>query len=113
MTLETWLRERRPAPPARLIDRMCSAARESQQSTSADLAGGARIASLYLLQMILAEKNSSRTAAVDLLAADALMTCSCEAACERPETLGHEADRSTEDVLAIYKAARDAAAGSG
>ena len=105
MTVERWLSERRPAPPARLGERMFSALRGSGQIASTDVVAGTRVAALDLLRSILRGNDVSRAGALDLLASDALMSYSCEAACESPETLLPAAQASIAAVHAEYRAA--------
>ena len=100
--LDNWLAGRNPEPHPRLLARMRDAARqvENADSSVADLA---RAASVRLLQAVLDSPPSERggSTALDLLAADALMTYSCEAACEEPATLGKVASGNIEAVVEL------------
>jgi hypothetical protein len=101
MTLESWLDSRRPPPPPRLMDRMRAALHESGQTANTDLVQGARAASIHLLRSILAQGEGTRAMALDLLAADALMTYACESACEQPESIERATADSVEAVMAL------------
>jgi hypothetical protein len=79
-TTLSWLRARRPAPPERLIRRM-EAALTGVEANGADLAGELGEAAVVCLRGALAA-GPGRAAALDLLAADALLTYACEAAAD-------------------------------
>jgi hypothetical protein len=88
MTLDGWLDARRPAPPDALRARIRSAIGEplggdAAHATEACLRAGER-----LVESLLRSDNTTRDSALDLLAADALVTYAFEAASERPSELG-------------------------
>jgi hypothetical protein len=87
MNLTRWIDSRTPAPPPALAQRMrpALAAVSSARATRPDV--GALDAALILLETIVADGNGSRTGAITLLAADALMTYAFEAAAEEPDGL--------------------------
>jgi hypothetical protein len=82
-----WLGEREPAPPDALLLRLrealgADAGRDAGDAAAACLAAGER-----LLARVLHEGEASRDHALDLLAADALVTYAFEAASARPVAL--------------------------
>jgi len=87
MTLSAWLDARRPAPPVRLRARI-DAALGSALHGDADAAVVACLrAGEELTRELLRENATSRESALELLAADALVTYAFEAASERPGEL--------------------------
>ena len=78
MTLRDWLRSRQPAPPAALLARMEEALGPGDVRGE-PLAERAMAAAERLLAAILADPDAGRAAALDLLAADALVTYAVEA----------------------------------
>ena len=82
MIVGEWLRSREPAPPEALMTRVLSAlgtdvAREMNDVGAVCLDAAARV-----LQPLLREERPGRESALDLLAADALVTYAFEAASE-------------------------------
>jgi hypothetical protein len=87
-TLEArqWLEQREPAPPPRLLERM-RAALKANEPLPRDLSAQLGDAAVTCLQAAL-EDPERRASALDLLAADALLTYGCEAATlEGPEAV--------------------------
>jgi len=87
VTLAGWLDARRPAPPPALRARIDAALGESlhadaEEATEACLRAGERV-----VETLLRAHATSRESALDLLAADALVTYAFEAASERPAEL--------------------------
>ncbi|HEX6938456.1 MAG TPA: hypothetical protein VF158_03530 [Longimicrobiales bacterium] len=81
-----WLERRRPEPPPALRERMVEAVRAVGAPAAGDagvppVAGLLGAAALDRLRAVLAAPGG-RAAALDLLAADALLTYACEAAAE-------------------------------
>jgi len=87
MTLSAWLDARRPEPPARLRARIDAALGEALTGDSEDAAAACLRAGEQLARTLLRENATSRDSALDLLAADALVTYAFEAASERPSEL--------------------------
>jgi uncharacterized membrane protein len=87
MTLSAWLDARRPAPPTRLRTRIDAALGRALQSDANDAAAACLRAGEELARELLQENATSRESALDLLAADALVTYAFEAASERPGEL--------------------------
>jgi len=87
MTLSAWLDARRPAPPVRLRARIDAALGPALQSDANDAAAACLRAGEQLARELLQENATSRDSALDLLAADALVTYAFEAAAGAPESL--------------------------
>jgi len=90
-TLAEWLSAREPAPPPALTDRLRAAlgthaTRDAAEAAEACLAAGER-----LLCSVLDNASASRECALDLLAADALITYAFEAASSDPGALATRA----------------------
>jgi hypothetical protein len=100
MSASEWLRSRRPQPPQRLAERLEAAANplpgDSAQSLSETLASAAAAILAPLSTPDEPEGSRSREVAIDLLAADALVTYAVEAATEECETFRQNVD----DVIA-------------
>ena len=87
MTLSAWLDARRPAPPPRLRARIDVALGRALENDADDAATACLRAGEQLARELLQENATSRDSALDLLAADALVTYAFEAASERPGEL--------------------------
>ena len=74
----TWLAGRRPAAPPTLIEPMTRGLTDSPSSLPDHLAEAGRA----LLDRVLARPGGGRELALELLAADALVTYACEAQAE-------------------------------
>lgn len=91
MTIGAWLRSREPAPPEPLTARML-AVLGGDALLDVDAAGAVCLdAATRILQPLVREDRPGRESALDLLAADALVTCAFEAMGER----GDELDATT------------------
>jgi hypothetical protein len=100
-TVAEWLAEREPPPPEALRRRLGEvlgpdASREAADAVTLCLAAGQR-----LLETVLREDEGSRDCALDLLAADALVTYAFEAACSDPATLPAHAARAMRDIASL------------
>ena len=91
MTLSAWLDARRPEPPARLRTRIDAALGDALNGDAGDPATACLRAGEQLARTLLRENATSRDSALDLLAADALVTYAFEAASERPPELAARA----------------------
>jgi hypothetical protein len=80
MTVEAWLRSREPAPPDALMARMLSALGDDAARDSGDVDVICLDAATRLLEPLLRVERPGRESALDLLAADALVTYAFEAA---------------------------------
>ena len=87
MTLSAWLDARRPAPPVRLRARIDAALGSALDSDASAAAASCLRAGEELARELLGKNATSRESALDLLAADALVTYAFEAASERPGDL--------------------------
>ena len=101
MTLGEWLAAREPAPPpalaARLRDLLAEhAGRGAAAAPEACLAAGET-----LLSTLLGAGCTSRETALDLLAADALVTYAFEAAAADPARLEERAERAMARIASI------------
>jgi hypothetical protein len=91
MTLGAWLDARRPAPPAALRARIGGALGDELHRPSPDVGETFLAAAERLVRTLLDDGATSRESAIDLLAADALVTYAFEAASERPAELSRRA----------------------
>lgn len=87
MTLEAWLRSREPAPPAALTTRMLAALGSDAAREHDDVGAACFDAASRVLKPLLDDERTGRDSALDLLAADALVTYAFEAAAERFDTI--------------------------
>ena len=106
MTLSAWLDARRPAPPVRLRARIDAALGSALESDEREAAVACLRAGEQLASELLQENATSRDSALDLLAADALVTYAFEAASERPGELAAQCRAAMVRIAAL---ARDAA----
>jgi hypothetical protein len=100
-TIGEWIGEREPAPPHALLRRLrealgADARREADDAAELCLAAGERV-----LSAVLREDEASRNFALDLLAADALVTYAFEAASERPGELSERARHAMSSIAAL------------
>lgn len=111
MILAAWLDARRPEPPAALRARIDAALGRDLHGNTDDLAETLLDAGERLVRSLLDENATSRGSAIDLLAADALVTYAFEAASERPADLAQRAATAMARIAALGGAAgRDATA---
>jgi len=101
VTVGDWLRDKNPAPPARLAARIETAL----GARSAEPASNAAIVCLDACETLLADvaarPSPGRESALDLLAADALATYALEAAAESPAALEARAHEAMTRLSAI------------
>lgn len=83
MTLREWLATREPLPPRALAERL-DALVAPHDLDGADPADVLLDVALELLTVVLREDSTTRQTALDLLAADALVTYAFEAASDDP-----------------------------
>jgi hypothetical protein len=102
VTLERWLVARDPAPPPSLalrlravLGEMAPAERDGPAAEACARAGE------RLLAQLLREGCASRDSALDLLAADALVTYAFEAACVEPALLERRAQEAMARIAAL------------
>jgi hypothetical protein len=101
MTLSAWLDARRPAPPARLRARIDAALGRALESDATNAAATCLSAGERLAHGLLRENATSRDSALDLLAADALVTYAFEAASERPGELATQCRAAMVRIAAL------------
>jgi hypothetical protein len=82
-----WLGRREPAPPDALLLRLRETLASDAERDAGDAAAACLAAGERLLAKVLREGEASRDHALDLLAADALVTYAFEAASTRPNAL--------------------------
>ena len=104
MTLARWLDARRPSPPAALRERIDTALGPALHDASPDIAQHCLEAAERLVRALLDENATDRAAALDLLAADALVTYAFEAASEQPRELSQRAAEAMTRIAALGRA---------
>ena len=113
-TVQEWLQSRTPVPPSALHDRVEQALLATGACTgNASVAGGpvtaaegeihtcCLAAALTILRPLLAHEGAGREAALDLLAADALVTYAFEAASTEPYTLDERAGAAMRAIATL------------
>jgi hypothetical protein len=113
-TVQEWLQSRTPVPPSALRERVEQALRATGPSGGdASVAGGpgtavereihvcCLTAASTILRPLLAHEGAGREAALDLLAADALVTYAFEAASTEPHTLDDRAGAAMRAIAAL------------
>lgn len=95
-TLDEWLAERRPAPPAALRRRL----REVLTETEPGAQACAEVAEAMLARL-LEQDCAARGAALDLLVADSLMTYAFEMAADDPSSLEEVAERAMRRIASL------------
>ncbi|HKP15512.1 MAG TPA: hypothetical protein VJT85_05590 [Gemmatimonadaceae bacterium] len=101
MILVRWLDSRRPLPPAALRARIDAALGRDLLADVDDVAEAMLAAGERLVGTLLVEDATSRGSALDLLAADALVTYAFEAASERPTELSGRAAEAMARIAAL------------
>ena len=101
MILAAWLDARRPVPPAALRARIDAALALDLHADSGDTAETLLAAGERLVRSLLVEDATSRDSAIDLLAADALVTYAFEAQSERPADLSNRAATAMARIAAL------------
>lgn len=103
MTIGDWLATRTPAPPEPLATRLADALAPVLGRDASEVPDAALGAAAELLEALLRDRTAGRDRALDLLAADALVTYAFEAASENPERIAARADAAMArlSVLAV------------
>ena len=101
MTVSGWLDARRPVPPAALRARIDAAVGPALHEDATDVAEVCLVAGERLMQRLLRDNATSRESALDLLAADALVTYAFEAASDRPADLAARASAAMTRIAAL------------
>lgn len=105
MTLGEWLATRTPAPPPALAARLRDVLGDALGRDVADGPDLMLAAAERLVPRLLGGGCRARSAALDLLAADALVTYAFEASSAMPTDLAHRAAESMARIAAIGMAA--------
>ena len=93
-TVGDWLGDRTPVPPVLLAERMRQALGEALGAPAAETHEQCLAAAERLVRDLSDARLEERAAALDLLAADALITYALEAAADDPSTLDRRADEA-------------------
>jgi hypothetical protein len=101
MILAAWLDARRPIPPEALRARIDAALGAHLHAETDDAAETLLTAGERLVRSLLVENATSRESAIDLLAADALVTYAFEAASEQPGDLSRRAAMAMARIAAL------------
>jgi hypothetical protein len=109
MTVREWLAQRQPAPPAALVARVDAVLGDAAGASAAHATEVCLRAAEQLVTELLRGDCASRDSALDLLAADALVTYAFEAAAETPATLAATASAAMERIAALDAARREGA----
>ena len=104
MILAAWLDARRPIPPEALRARIDAALGADLHAEITDAAETLLTAGERLVRSLLVEDATSRESAIDLLAADALVTYAFEAASEQPANLSRRAATAMARIAALADA---------
>lgn len=107
MTLAAWLDARRPIPPEALRARIDAALGAGLHAEITDAAETLLTAGETLVRALLVEDATSRESAIDLLAADALVTYAFEAASEQPADLARRAATAMARIAALADASAE------
>lgn len=94
MTIGDWLATRTPAPPAPLSARLREALAPALGRDAAEVPDAALGAAEALLRSLLHDRAAGRDRALDLLAADALVTYAFEAASGESEGIAARAEQA-------------------
>jgi uncharacterized membrane protein len=101
MTLSGWLDARRPVPPPALRTRIDVALGDSLASDAGDALEACLSAGERLVESLLRNNATTRESALDLLAADALVTYAFEAGSDRPRELAGRARDAMTRIAAL------------
>ena len=101
MTLGDWLMTRNPPPPPALATRLHTLLGAELGAPSAEIPDRCMTAAEQLLTTLMDSAGTSRDAALDLLAADALVTYAFEAAGDEPTRLEDRARHAMRRIAAL------------
>jgi hypothetical protein len=100
-TVADWLESREPAPPAALRERLSAALGGHLHQDARETADVCLTAGERLLEVVLGSEDANRDCALDLLAADALVTYAFEAASSEPDDLPDWASRAMARIASL------------
>ena len=109
MTVREWLAQRQPAPPDALRARLEAVLGDAAEDDAAAATEVCLRAAERVVSELLRGDCASRESALDLLAADALVTYAFEAAADTPGTLPATASAAMERIAALDAAQREGA----
>ena len=101
MTLGAWLESRTPPAPPALRDRVRSLLAADESAPASQIPDRCLAAAEGLLVTLVDTAGTTRDAALDLLAADALVTYAFEAASDEPDGLEERARRAMHRIAAM------------
>ena len=104
MTVGQWLDTRKPTPPPALSTRVREAIGDSISRPASEAPDILLSASEQVVRALLKTGSTSRDTAIDLLAADALVTYALEAASEAPESMRERALDAMRRIAAVTHA---------
>jgi len=104
VTIAEWLKDRDALAPPELRERVREALGSSLHRDAAEVPEAALSATEALLRHWLAADERARAGALELLAADALVTYAFEAAADAPDLLPARARRAMERIAALAPA---------
>lgn len=106
MTVADWVAAREPVPPATLAARLQALLPADARTTDASAAPSMMVeAAAAVISRLLQEGATTRGSALDLLAADALVTYACEAQADDPATLDARCTWAMQHLSTIANAA--------
>ena len=108
MTLGAWLDSRTPVPPPALAERVQSLLAADASAPAPQIPDRCLAAAEGLLVTLVDSAGTTRDAALDLLAADALVTYAFEAASDEPDGLEERARRAMQRIAALVDGASPA-----
>ena len=100
-TVADWLSSVEPAPPSALAARLRAALGAHASRDASEAAGVCLDAGERLLSAVLESESASRECALDLLAADALVTYAFEAASSEPGELAARASSAMMRIASL------------
>jgi hypothetical protein len=109
MTVGEWLHTRTPQPPLALVARLDALVANANGNSAANVPDALLDAGERIIADLLRPEGSTRDSALDLLAADALMTYAMEAAAEDIATLDQRAAAAMSRISIIADAASPSA----
>jgi hypothetical protein len=101
MTVGQWLDARRPAPPPLLAERLRQLLGDGARQDAGEAADVCLAAGERLLAALMRAEPASRETALNLLAADALVTYAFEAASVEPWSLDERAAAAMQRISAL------------
>jgi hypothetical protein len=101
VTVGDWLDQRTPAVPEALRQRVAFQLGDARGAPASNVSDACAEAGVRVVESLISTKCSQRQNAIDLLAADALVTYAIESAAERSKDFAAEMDRLVARVAAV------------